>query len=54
MLPKLDTYVFLTNEGPSMDKREEHWSNTKHGDVGMRKGNKNGVTSDYFRSLKPP
>ena len=45
MLPKLDTFVLLTNEGPSIDKREEHWSKTKHGDDGMRKRNKNGVTS---------
>ena len=54
MLPKLDTFVLLTNEGPSLDKRGEHWSKIKHGDDGMRKGNKNGVTSDDFRTLKPP
>ena len=36
MLPKLDTFVLLTNEGPGMDKRDEHWSKTKHGDDGMR------------------
>ena len=24
MLPKLDTFVLLTNEGPVMDKRDEH------------------------------
>ena len=54
MLPKLDTFVLLTNEGPGMDKRDEHWSKTKHGDDGMRKGIKNGVTSDDFRTLKPP
>ena len=54
MLPKLDTFVLLTNEGPGMDKRDEHWSKTKHGDDGMRKENKNGVTSDDFRTLKPP
>ena len=29
MLPKLDTFVLLTNEGPVMDKRDEHWSKTK-------------------------
>ena len=51
MLPKLDTFVLLTNEGPSFEK-DEHWS--KHGDDGMRMGNKNGVTSDDFRTLKPP
>ena len=55
MLPKLDTFVFLTNEGPGMDKRDEHWSKTKHlSKHGMRNGNKNGVTSDDFRTLKPP
>ena len=40
MLPKLDTFVLLINEGPGMDKRDEHWSKTKHGDDGMGKGNK--------------
>ena len=54
MLPKLDTFVFLTNEGPGLDKMYEHWSKIKHGDDGMRKGNKNIVTSDDFRTLKPP
>ena len=53
MLPKLDTFVLLTNKGPSLEK-DEHWSKNKHGDDGMRKGNKNGVTSDDFRTLKPP
>ncbi len=53
MLPKLDTFVLLTNEGSSLEK-DEHWGKRKHGDDGMRKGNKNGVTSDDFRSLKPP
>ena len=24
MLPKLDTFVLLTNEGPSLDKKDEH------------------------------
>ena len=54
MLPKLDTFVFLTNEGPSLDKKDEPWNKFKDGDDGMRKGNKNGVTSDDFMSLKPP
>ena len=53
MLPKLDTFVLITNEGPSLEK-DEQWSKNKHGDDGMRKGNKNRVTSDDFRSLKPP
>ena len=39
MLPKLDTFVLLTNEGPSLEK-DEHWSKNKHGDDAMRKGKK--------------
>ena len=54
MLPKLDTFVLLTNEGTSLDKKVEYWSKIKHGDDVMRKGNKNGVTNDDFRTLKPP
>ena len=54
MLPKLDTFVLITNERPSLGKKDDHWSKTKHGDDGMRKGNKNGVTSDDSRTLKPP
>ena len=51
MLTKLDTFVLLTNKGPNMDKRDEHWSKIKHGDDGMRKGKKNRVSSDDFRAL---
>ena len=54
MLPKLDTFILLTNEGPSLDKKDESWSKFKHGDDGMLKGIKNRVTSDDFRTLKPP
>ena len=54
MVPKLDTFVLLTNEGPSLDKKDEPWSKFKHGDDDMHKGIKNGVTSDDFRTLKPP
>ena len=54
MLRKLDTFVLITNEGPSLDKKDEPWSMFKHGDDGMRKGNTHGVKSDDFRILKPP
>ena len=54
MLPKMDTFVLLTNEGPSLDNKDEHWRKNKHGDDGMRKGNKNGAASHDFRTLKPP
>ena len=53
MLPKLDTFALITNEGPSLEK-DGHWSKNKHGVDGMRQGNKNGVASDDFRTLKPP
>ena len=53
MLPKLDTFVLLTKEGSSLEK-DEHWSKNKYGVDGMHKGNKNGVTSDDSRTLKPP
>src|SRR3954469_463925 len=32
MLPNIDIFLFLTNEGPSMDKKDEHWSMFKHED----------------------
>jgi hypothetical protein len=54
MLPKLDTFVLLTNEGPSMDKKDEHWSMIMHGDDGTRKGNKNRVSGGVFSTLEPP
>ena len=54
MLPKLDTFVLLTNEGPSLDKKYEPWNKFKRADDGTRKGIQNGVTSDDFRTLKPP
>ena len=54
MLSKVDKFVLLTNEGSGMDTRDENWSKTNHGDDGMHEGNKNGVTSDDFRALKPP
>ena len=38
MLPKLETFVLLTIEGPSLDKTDEPWSKFMHGDDGMRKG----------------
>jgi len=54
MLPKLDTFVLLTNEGPSMDKRDGRWTGIKHGAEGVCAEDLNGVSSDDFRTLKPP
>src|SRR3954462_12231078 len=36
MLPKIDTFVLLMSEGPSMDKEDGHWSGIKHGKDGAR------------------
>src|ERR1043165_3069931 len=54
MLPKVDTFVCLMNEGPSMDKKDGHWSGIKHGEGGARTGQDNGASSGDFRTLKPP
>lgn len=54
MLPKLDTFVVLMNEGPSMDKKDIHWSEIKHGEEGARAGENNGASTGDFRTLKPP
>src|SRR3954468_21587210 len=32
MLPNVDIFLLLINEGPSMDKKDEHWSMFKHED----------------------
>ena len=54
MLPNLDTFVLPAIEGPSMDKKDEHWSIIKHEDEGACEENKNKVCSGDFRTLKPP
>jgi hypothetical protein len=54
MLPNLDTFVLLTIEGLSTDKKDEHWSMIKHRDEGMCEENKNGGSSGDFQTLKPP
>ena len=46
--------MVITNEGPSMDKRDEHGSRIKHGDEGGREGNQNIISSANFSALKPP
>ena len=46
--------MLLTIEGPSTDKKDEHWSMIKHGDEGACEENKNGAVSGDFWTLKPP
>ena len=54
MLPNLDTFVLLTIEGHSTDKKDGYWSMIKHGDEGVCEENKNEGSSGDFRTLKPP
>ena len=54
MLPNLVTFVLLAIEGPSTDKKVEHWSMVKHRDEGACEENKYGGSSGDFRTLKPP
>ena len=54
MLPNLDTFVLLAIEGPSTDKKDDHWSMIKCGDECACEENKNGGSSGDFRTLKPP
>src|SRR3954464_15152437 len=54
MLPKIDTFVLLMSEGPSMDKEDGHWSGIKHGKEGAHTDKENGASSGDFRTLKPP
>src|SRR3954469_24675328 len=54
ILPKLDTFVLLMNEGPSMDKNDGHWSGIKHGEEGARAGKDSGASRGDYRTLKPP
>ena len=42
------------NEVSSMDKKDGHWREIKHGEEGARTGRNNGVSSGDFRTLKPP
>ena len=40
MLPKLDTFVLLTNEGPSLDKKDEPWNKFKRGVMACARGSR--------------
>ena len=55
MLPKVDVFVSLRNDGPSMDERDKLWSTYVEGD-NRRSGNKeedDAIIEDY-RDLKSP
>ena len=55
MLPKVDVFVSLRNDGPSMDERDKLWSMYVDGDS-RRSGNKgeDDATNGDCRNLKPP
>jgi hypothetical protein len=54
MLPKLDVFVTLRNEGPSMDERNKHWIMIMHGDGSKHLRIEEDTTSGDFRTLNPP
>jgi hypothetical protein len=54
MLPKLDVFVTLRNDGPSMDERDNHLSMIMHGDGSKHVRIEEDATSRDFRTLKPP
>jgi hypothetical protein len=54
MLPKLDMFVTLRNDGPSMDERDKHWTMIGHGDGSKRLRMEEDAMSGDFRTLKPP
>jgi hypothetical protein len=48
MLPKSDMFVSLSNDGPSMNERDKHWSMIVHGDGCMRLRIEEDATSGDF------
>ena len=55
MLSKVDVFVSLRNDGPSMDERDKLWSMYVDGDS-RRRGNKgeDDATNGDYNNLKPP
>ena len=49
-----DVFVTLRNDGPSMDKRDKLWSMIVHGDGSKHVRIEEDVSSEDFRTLKPP
>ena len=54
ILPKLDVFMLLRNDGPSMDEWDKHWSMMVHGDDNKLVRIEDDATSGDFRTLKPP
>jgi hypothetical protein len=54
MLPKLDIFVTLRNDGPIMDEKDKHWSMIVHGDGSKRLKIEEDATIGDFRTLKSP
>ena len=55
MLPKVDVFVSLRNEGPSMDEKDKLWSMYVKGD-GSRSANNgdDAATNRDYHTFKPP
>ena len=54
MLPKVDVFVSLRNDGPSMDERDKLWSMYAHGDGSRSAHDDVDATDGDFGTLKPP
>ena len=55
MLPKVDVFVSLRNNGPSMDERDKLWSMYVGGDGSRSSNNGDNVAANGdYRTLKPP
>jgi hypothetical protein len=54
MLPKFDVFTTLINDGPSMDKRDKHWSMIVYGDGSNHVKIEENATTEDFRTLKLP
>jgi hypothetical protein len=54
MLPKLDVFVLLRNDGLSLDGRDKHWSMVVHGDGSKHLIKEEDAASGEFRTLKQP
>ena len=54
MLPNLDMFVTIRNDGPSKDEKVKYWSMIMHGDGNKHMRIGEDSTSGDFRTLKPP
>jgi hypothetical protein len=54
MMPRSNVFVTLSNNRPSMDERDKHWSMIMHGDDNKLVRIEEDATSGNFITSKPP